>query len=155
WAYDAGKNAWQKMDPPAEPPGWGNRRRILVAVPDQNVVLMEDFINPSDGVPGKEGRQQIWTYRYADAPREADPLPPGDLRVSTTRDGAALAWKPSPSAGVTGYVIRRGEGATPWRAEFREAGRVGRAETSFRDGGLRPGAVYFYQVQALAGGKAS
>src|SRR5207237_1093651 len=40
--------------------------------------------------------------------------------------------------------------------DFHEAGRVGKAETSFRDGGLRPRTVYFYQVQALgAGGRAS
>jgi hypothetical protein len=39
--------------------------------------------------------------------------------------------------------------------DFREAGRVGKAET-FRDRKLRPGAVYFYHVQALgAGGRAS
>src|SRR5262249_4777355 len=62
WAYDAGANPGKKMSPPAEPPGWGNRRRIMVAVPDQNVVLMENFINPSERVAGEEGRQQIWTY---------------------------------------------------------------------------------------------
>jgi hypothetical protein len=153
WAYDAGKNTWTKMNPPAEPPGWGNRRRIMVSVPDQNVVLMENFLSSSERAAGAEGRQQIWTYLYADAPRADGPLPPGDLRVTTAPDGATLAWKASPSPGVSDYVISRGEGSKPWLVEFR---RVGQAETSFRDGGLKPGAVYFYHVQAIgAGGRLS
>ena len=51
WSFDAGRNAWTRMAPPREPDGWQNRRRILVAVPDQNVILMENFSSPSDRVP--------------------------------------------------------------------------------------------------------
>jgi hypothetical protein len=152
WAYDAGKNEWQEMKPPAGPPGWGNRRRIMVAVPDQNVVLMENFINASDRVPVAEGRQQIWTYRYADPPREPGPPPPNDLHVATTANGATLTWKPSPSPDAMGYVVRRGEGPQPWRLDFREVGRVGKGETSFRDVGLHSGTVSFYHVQTLGPG---
>ncbi len=155
WTYEGGKNTWTKRNPPAEPPGWGNRRRIVVYVPDQNVVLMENYVNPSQRVKGVEREQQMWTYRYADPAPEPGPLPPMDLRVSTSKGGATLSWKPSPSPGVAGYVVHRGAGAKPWQVDFREVGRVDGNGTLFRDPDLRRGTVYVYHVEALgADGKA-
>src|SRR5262249_4525650 len=116
WAFDAGKNAWHKMNPTTEPPGWGNRRRIMVYVPDQNAVLMENYINPSQRVPGVDREQQMWTYRYG-MPKAAPAAT--DLQVRTDADSATLTWKPSPSPGVSGYVVHRGEGTRPWQADFR------------------------------------
>src|SRR5205823_10996091 len=45
WAYDAGKNTWKPMKPAREPDGWGNRRRVMVAIPDQQMMLMEAYVN--------------------------------------------------------------------------------------------------------------
>ncbi len=149
WAYDAGDNKWTKMNPPAEPPGWGNRRRIMVYVPDQNVVLMENYINASQRVPGVEREQQIWTYRYAEPPADSRPAPPTDVRLTISEKGPVLAWKPSPSSEVTGYRIVRGLGPQPWRAEFQQAASVSRDTTSFLDDKTRPHTIYYYKVQAL------
>src|SRR5262245_8804045 len=124
WAYDADKNTWTRMKPSREPDGKGNRRRILVAVPDQNVLVMEDYINPTERVPGVEREQQMWTYRYAEAKPGPALLPPAGAQVTTTTDGATLTWQPSPSAGVTGYTVYRGEGPQPWLVEFRQVGRA-------------------------------
>lgn len=65
WVFEPKKNAWKKMNPNVEPPGGGQRRRIMVAIPDQNVILMENYVNPPQKVPGVDREQQIWTYRYA------------------------------------------------------------------------------------------
>jgi hypothetical protein len=77
WAYDTGRNTWTAMKPPREPDGKGNRRRVMVAVPDLNVIVLEDYINPAERVTGVEREQQIWTYRYAAAEAAATPLPSG------------------------------------------------------------------------------
>jgi hypothetical protein len=45
WFFDAGKNSWTKLDAPKMPGGFHNRRRIMVAVPDQNLILMENYVN--------------------------------------------------------------------------------------------------------------
>src|SRR5207248_3780943 len=64
WALDAGARSWTRLKPAREPDGWGNRRRIMVAIPDQQLILMEAFVNPTERVPNVEREQQIWTYRY-------------------------------------------------------------------------------------------
>src|SRR6266511_1753645 len=69
WTYDTVKNIWKKMRPNVEPPGGGQRRRIMVAIPDQNVILMENYVNPPQKIPGVDREQQIWTYRY-DTPKD-------------------------------------------------------------------------------------
>src|SRR5207247_70173 len=65
WVYEHKKNAWKKMNPNIEPPGGGQRRRIMSAIPDQNVILMENYANPPQKIPGVDREQQMWTYRYA------------------------------------------------------------------------------------------
>jgi hypothetical protein len=149
WAYDAGKNTWKKMSPTAEPPGWGNRRRIMVAIADQNVVLMENYVNPSQRVPGVEREQQIWTYRYAEPKQVAGPLAPTDLTVVTDEAAATLTWKAPPSPGIHGYAVYRGEGTKPWLCEYREIGRARKDQTTFRDTKLKKRTVYHYFVQAV------
>ena len=52
WVYEHSKNTWRKMNPNVEPPGGGQRRRIMVAIPDQNVILMENYVNPSQKIAG-------------------------------------------------------------------------------------------------------
>ncbi|MCI0458498.1 MAG: kelch repeat-containing protein [Gemmataceae bacterium] len=147
WAYDSGKNVWTKMDPPAEPPGWHNRRRIMVAVPDQNVILMENYINPASRVKGVEREQQMWTYRYANPGPDRELPAPESVQVSTTAGAAVLGWRPV--EGATGYALFRGAGERPWQAEFREVARFNKDWTEFRDNDLKPGAIHFYYVRAL------
>ncbi len=115
WAYDAGKNTWKKMNPPREPDGWGNRRRIMVAIPDQNLILMEMYVNPTLRVSGVEREQQIWTYRYADARPEpkasikprTQPRIVEDVTVSVlSAKEAKLSWK-APVGDVAGYHVER------------------------------------------------
>src|SRR5262249_43086390 len=101
WAYDAGRNTWTPMKPARAPDGFRNRRRIVVAVPDQNLILLENYANPSDRIPGVDREQQIWTYRFAEAKADTRPQPPAGLRVATTAQGATLEWKASPSSHVT------------------------------------------------------
>jgi hypothetical protein len=149
WVYDAGPNTWTRMKPPREPDGRGNRRRILVAVPDQNLLVMENYVNPTERVPGVEREQQIWTYRYAEAKPDPAPLPPTAVRVTTTASGALLEWQPSPSPQAAGYVVYRGEGPQPWQVDFRPVGRVAQPQTSFRDMGLKRGTVYLYAVRTV------
>jgi hypothetical protein len=150
WVYDTGKNAWTRMKPPREPDGWRNRRRIMVAVPDQNLILMENFATPDDRIQGVAREQQMWTYRYAVPKADPAPRPPSQVRVSTTAGGAKVLWKPSPSDGVTGYRISRGEGPQPWQANFRKVGQVDGTKTSFVDAKLKRGKVYYYFVRAVA-----
>jgi hypothetical protein len=120
WTYDAGKNAWTKMNPPREPDGWGHRRRIMVAIPDQNLILMESYVNPGSRVPGVEREQQIWTYRSADAKSEATPKSPVSVKANTrprivedatvsvvSAKEARLSWKAPPGSDIAGYHVER------------------------------------------------
>ncbi|MEJ7639387.1 MAG: hypothetical protein WKF75_15780 [Singulisphaera sp.] len=107
WAYDPGRNTWSRMNPPHEPEGWHNRRRIMVAVPDHNLILMGYCVNPEAGVPGARREQQIWTYRYAIPGPAAGPAPPAEVGVTTTVDGATVEWRPVASDDVAGFVIER------------------------------------------------
>src|SRR4029453_13273041 len=61
WAYDAGSNQWQRMSPTAEPEPSGNRARQLIFAPELNLAILENCTS-------KPREQQVWTYRYADAP---------------------------------------------------------------------------------------
>jgi hypothetical protein len=151
WAYDAGKNAWTQLKPAKEPPGWGNRRRVMIYLPDQNLVLMENYINPTQRVAGTEREQQVWTYRYAEPKPDPRPLPPAGVKVTTTANNATVTWQPSASAKVTGYVIYRGTGAQPWQVDYRATGRVAKDQTSYQDKDLKAGTLYYYCVRALAG----
>ncbi len=118
WAFDAGKNTWTKLDPPTMPGGFHNRRRLMVAVPDQNLILMENYVNQSDRLPDAEREQQIWTYRYAATKPAAKPLPPTTIHKSPPliEDGTVsvlspkevrLAWMPSKATDVVGYLVER------------------------------------------------
>ncbi len=110
---------------------------------------MENYINPSQRVPGVDREQQIWTYRYAAAPKEDAPLPPSAVRVTTAARGATVSWERSPSEGVTGYAIYRGTGAKPWLVEYQRIGKVSSETSRFEDHDLKAGIVYFYCVRTL------
>jgi hypothetical protein len=151
WAYDAGKNSWTCMKPGSEPAGKGNRRRIMVAVPDQNLLLMENFINSAERVPGIDREQQIWTYRYADRKPDDWPTAPMGLEVSTQASGAELTWQSKD--GAAGFAIYRGEGNVPWLVSYQNIATVGKKERVFRDSSLQPGRVYHYFVRSRDAGQ--
>jgi hypothetical protein len=116
WAYDGAANTWKKMNPPEEPPGDGNRRRIMVAVPDQNVIVMENFFTPSKAYPG-EREQQMWTYRFgaAKAPlpaksRKAREQPRVVEDVAATVENArrvVVRWPAPPADESLRYHVER------------------------------------------------
>ena len=62
-----------KLDPPTMPGGFRNRRRLMVAVPDQNLILLENYVNPTDRLPDAEREQQIWTYRVSATKKDTKP----------------------------------------------------------------------------------
>jgi hypothetical protein len=149
WAYDAGGNKWTRMKPPREPDGKGNRRRVLAAVPDQNLIVLEDYINPAERVADVEREQQIWTYRYAETKGETPLAPPTGVKVTTSADTATVSWQPSRSPGVEAYRVYRGEGTEPWLVTMKAVGRAEGTATSYRDTDLKRGMCYFYAVRAV------
>ena len=84
-----------------EPDGKGNRRRVMVAVPDLNVILMENYINPTERVPGVDREQQIWTYRYGKPAGFWGPPPASDVKVTTTADSATPSSPTSDARGAS------------------------------------------------------
>ncbi|MBY0526867.1 MAG: fibronectin type III domain-containing protein [Gemmataceae bacterium] len=155
WAYDAGKNTWTPMKPDREPDGWGNRRRVIIYLPDQNLFLMENYINPSQRVKGVDREQQMWTYRYAEPKADSRPPAPTGVQVTTTATGATVSWQPSASPKVTGYAVLRGEGAKPWLVDYRPVAKLDKGQTNFTDKDLKPGTAYYYCVRAQADAEAS
>src|SRR5581483_2659462 len=153
WAFDAGKNTWTPMKPRHEIDGFRSRRRIMVAMPDQNLLLLENYANPTDRIPGVEREQQIWTYRYAEAKPKVGPRPPTNLKLEVTADGYDLTWQPSPSSGVDGYAVYRGSGARPWLAEPKVIATLSSDKNRFRDHKIEKGAIYYYHVRAVAGSR--
>ena len=145
WAYDAGKNTWTRKHPEREPDGWGNRRRVMIALPDLNVLLSEHYVNPSERVPNVDREQQIWTYRHAGTKPLL--LPPVELSVKTEAKAAVLSWPRVASA--TGYVVHRGTGEQPWLAPMRQAAKLEAGVTTWRDAEVKPGTRTFYQVRSL------
>ena len=113
-------------------------------------LVTDGYVRPTERVANVEREHQIWTYRYAEAKPAAVVQPPRDLKLTTTADGALLEWQASPSAGVTGYTIYRGEGAQPWQADFKQVARVDKGVTTYRAAGLQAGTVYHYAVRAVA-----
>jgi hypothetical protein len=117
WVYEHGKNTWKKMNPNVEPPGGGQRRRIMVAIPGQNMILMENYVNPPQKVPGIEREQQIWTYRY-NLPKAPDtvkvvrtqpqPRLVEDVIASVISEKrVALSWPAAKEPDVVGYHVER------------------------------------------------
>jgi hypothetical protein len=148
WGFDADKNAWKRLQPRRELDGWGNRRRVLVAVPDQQLLLMEVFVTPSERVPGVTREQQIWTYRSGPTIPARSPPPPAGLAVETQPVGKALL-KWAPAVGAKEYRVYRGQGTLPWQANMKVVANVPVAMTTWKDGGLAAGKVYHYQARAV------
>ena len=118
WVFDGAANTWKNMATKDGPPGHGARRRIMVYVPDLNVVVMENYVNPSQKIAGTDREQQIWTYRYAETKspvkvaakepfRSRPPLVDGIVASVLDAKHVKVAWQPSRAAGVVGYHVER------------------------------------------------
>lgn len=148
WAFDVGKRAWTKMNPSREPTPSGNRARLLTFLPDHGVALLENRTHP----PTAPAEQQVWTYRYAFSPADRDPPlgPPTGLSLTAGKEEMSLEWK-RPSKATARYVVYRGEGEQPWKADLRRIGVVKAREgegPKFVDRTVKPGVVYHYAVAA-------
>jgi hypothetical protein len=148
WAFDAGRATWMKLDPKREPEGWGNRARVMVAMPELNALLLESVVHSKQmgQVSGRE--QQIWLYRSGEAkPREVGV--PANVRVGGELF-PVVEWDPVP--GADRYRIYRAFGDTPWTADFVAITKLGVAETRFADGKLRSSKQpVYYRVTAVKG----
>lgn len=135
WVLDIPKSTWTKVETGAEPDASGSRSRVLTYCPDRNLFVLENRIK----------EQQIWTFRYADAPA---PRPaPRNLSCTTEADGAKLAWEDPAGDGMT-YNVYRGEGTKSWEVELKKIAEKVK-DRAFADSGLKPGTTYFYQVRRI------
>jgi fibronectin type 3 domain-containing protein len=144
WEFDATSFAWRKLNPAREPDGWPNRRRIMVAAPELNLLVCEAYVNPTDKVKGADREQQIWTYRYAKA-TPAGLLPPANVRVTALERGARVQWDKVP--GAAKYVVFAGTGEAPWAAKYEKVGEPDRPNVI--DEGAARGKVTYYRVKAV------
>ncbi|HZN34741.1 MAG TPA: hypothetical protein VFB80_13025 [Pirellulaceae bacterium] len=107
WAYDAGANQWQRMSPAAEPQSSGNRARNLIFAPELNLAILENCTS-------RPREQQVWTYRYAEAPVAAKPPAAApsplveDVVVSVLNaKRIEISWTAAADPGVAGYHVER------------------------------------------------
>lgn len=145
WTFDVGKNLWKKMNPPREPDGWGNRRNVMTFIPDQNLILLEHYANPTERVSGVDREQQIWTYRTSVAPEHARPTPPHGVSVTTTASSATVSWQRI-DPGVVEDWISREDGPTPWTAGLPLLINFAPGERSLLVDRVKPGTIYYYHV---------
>jgi hypothetical protein len=101
WVFDVGNNVWNRKKPAREPDPSGNRARVLIAVPERNLIYLEDCTS-------KPREQQIWSYRCAEIPRglhgisapaRTKPRTPEDVVVSViSAKEVEVTWKVPPKA---------------------------------------------------------
>ncbi len=79
---------------------------------------------------------------------------PTGLALRIVPEGFLLSWSPSPQdpGVVTGYELVR---ATYFSGPYEAVGTVGKGVSSFVDRTIKPEAIYFYKVRAIAGGQYS
>jgi hypothetical protein len=115
WAYDAGANRWTQMKPNTEPDAGGNRTRNLMFAPELNLAILENCTS-------KPREQQIWTYRFADAKKNAPP-PEADAKEAAAasetsvitdivvsvlaKNRVEISWTPPKGASAEQYIVER------------------------------------------------
>src|SRR5262245_29052493 len=118
WVYESAANTWKKMTTRENPPGYGSRRRIMCYVPDLNVTVMENYVNPAQRIDGVDREQQMWTYRHAQQPpagaykrpasKRTQPPLVEDVTASVLSERkVVLTWKPPAGTAPAGYHIER------------------------------------------------
>jgi hypothetical protein len=110
WAYDAGANRWSKLDPAQEPDPSGNRARQLMFAPELNLAILENCTH-------QPREQQIWTYRFRDAPaawqppvpklRPEPPIVEDAVASVLSAQRVELAWKAPTGEDIAGYHVER------------------------------------------------
>jgi hypothetical protein len=108
WALDVAKAEWRRLAVRFEPEqndegANGDRNRVLLYLPDRNLFVLECRT---------KNEQQIWTFRYADAP--ASLSAPQNLRLSLRGDNeVVLAWSPPADRGPRKYNVYCASDANP------------------------------------------
>lgn len=140
WALDVPDKKWSRLKLPEEPPKSGSRARVLLYLEDRNLFVLEN----NRGGDNQPREQQVWTFRYADAP----PVSPSvtNVRVATAPDAATVTWD-APAGYKARYTVYRVEGDKFWSAEPRAVAK-GVDGTRYVDRDVRPGTPYRYQVAA-------
>jgi len=138
WVLEVDKAKWTKLRLDHEPDFSGGRNRVLVYLADQNLFVLENRT---------KDEQQIWTFRYAEAPQPLARIE--GLRVTTAIDAVQLTWDPVNAADAR-YTVYRAQAATPWQADFQPVARDLK-EAKFRDAGLEYGKLHFYRISATDG----
>jgi hypothetical protein len=110
WALDLGRREWRKLTPRQEPNPSKSRSRNLDYDAERNLFILESS-------SAKTNRPEIWTYRYAEAPRDTILAAPEDVRALSQMDGSIrLRWKAV--NGAKGYRIYRAVADLPWETQF-------------------------------------
>jgi len=141
WVLDPDKPEWRRINVPQEPDYSGARNRILLYLPDENLFVLENRT---------KDEQQIWTFRYAEAPPPAKArwLPgPQNLRALTTQQGVKLSWQPPPGVSSAEYQVQRWVAAKPWGPAERMTVAT-TTGTELEDTKVEAGKLYLYQVIA-------
>src|SRR5439155_1408133 len=99
WVFDVDHNVSNGKKPAREPDPSGNRDRVLIAVPDKNLIYLEDCTS-------KPREQQMWSYRCEEVPRgihgvsapmRTKSRPPEDVVVSVlSAKEVEVTWKVPP-----------------------------------------------------------
>jgi hypothetical protein len=147
WVYCSAANEWRQMKPNTEAPGNGNRRRIMSAIPDQNVVLMENYVNPAQKIPGIEREQQIWTYRYSANPKPSRLSAPAHVKVAHAEGKVLLSWEAVTQAAE--YEVLQAVATEPWRAEFTPMGKTKMLQHAVPFPNIRPGEVGMWKIRPV------
>jgi hypothetical protein len=139
WALDVGKPRWTRLNLAPEPDPSGNRNRVLLYLEDENLFVLENRT---------KDEQQIWTFRYAEAP--PPPARLENLQVVTEADAATLTWRPSSAERPFGVNVYRGQGERPWEVELKLIAKAATANASFTDRNLLQNTIYHYRVREVA-----
>ena len=130
WSFDGA--AWSRPEGIREPDPSGNRARVLMAAPERGEILLENCTSTPR-------EQQVWSWRTGTigTPKIAS------LRVTTAAASASLSWDPPIEA-----TVRRAAAAVPWKAEYAD---IGKGAGAFVDNDVKPGTLYFYEVEGVRG----
>ncbi|MCG3177949.1 MAG: hypothetical protein BIFFINMI_00272 [Phycisphaerae bacterium] len=145
WTYKLDTNTWTKMEMAGGPDDSGTRDRLMLYLPDRNIVVLEARTS-------KE--QQIWTYRLAKPAPAVLPPTPTEIAVVTLGDGkAAITCKGMLYSGrdVRFQLYRAGPLEQPWQTQFRKVAEGPSGTLDFTDTDLEPGKVYDYYATYRSG----
>ncbi|MEX0704574.1 MAG: kelch repeat-containing protein [Planctomycetales bacterium] len=139
WAFHAGEKKWSQIAGD-QPDDSGARNRVLAYLPDINQFALEN----------RTREQQLWTFRYAEAPEPV--AAPQDLKIDV--DGKArtarLTWSLRQRESVP-LVVYRAEGAVSWKLKWRKIAENVTGD-SYDVAELPAGKITWFRV-GLAGAK--